>query len=100
MRERLDEDDFIEDDDGSGYVDNGMDDFGDRATDDEDSDSDSGVSAQLTSPASRSSSVLTGCKRVAVVWPCFAQYSTAQEEAQNSRKKNDFHSASAILYYA
>lgn len=42
MKERLDEDDFIEDDDGSGYVDNGMDDF-DRPTDEEEeSDSDEG----------------------------------------------------------
>lgn len=33
MRERLNEDDFVVDDNGAGYVDNGQDDFEDRASD-------------------------------------------------------------------
>jgi hypothetical protein len=47
-----------------------MDDFGDRATDDEESDSDSGVYTHSRCLA-RCYSLLTCCKRVAVVWPCF-----------------------------
>jgi DNA polymerase alpha subunit A len=39
VRGRMMDDDFIEDDDGSGYVDDGRDDFGPRAQDDEDDDS-------------------------------------------------------------
>lgn len=39
MKGRLDEDDFIVDDDGSGYVDNGEDDW-DRHSDQHDSDDD------------------------------------------------------------
>ena len=42
VKKRLNEDDFIEDDDGSGYIDNGMDDFDRPSSDDGDGESDSG----------------------------------------------------------
>lgn len=52
VRERLDGDDFIEDDDGSGYVDNGMDDFGAEDSD-EGEDSDDSDAGTLTNTISR-----------------------------------------------
>lgn len=45
VKGRLEEDDFIEDDDGSGYVDNGLEeDWSKRNSDSDDSGSDAGVS--------------------------------------------------------
>lgn len=53
VKQRLEEDDFIEDDDGSGYVDNGMDDF-DRPPTDEDASSDDGCEHNARSDTSAS----------------------------------------------
>ncbi len=49
VKQRLDEDDFIEDDDGSGYVDNGMDDFDRPSDEDDDEDEDASDCRPLTS---------------------------------------------------